>query len=230
MGADVMVVRHPTPGAPHLLARHVESSIINAGDGAHEHPTQGLLDLMTIRQQEGDDRGADGCTRRRYQPLTRRSVKHLGSDEARRESNPLRPANARPKASRSAWLRGCLSPRRRLAPSATSSMCLRIQFERAAGGSFPSIAEYSHFYGMNQAESRPRKAGPVAARPRADQSRSRTDARGRRRPEFGDPRPGDQRAGRPDGRPLSRLRPQRHPSPRDGSDASWTRSASPAAG
>src|SRR3954454_24455915 len=47
MGADVMVVRHSTPGAPHLLARHVRSSIINAGDGAHEHPTQGLLDLMT---------------------------------------------------------------------------------------------------------------------------------------------------------------------------------------
>ena len=50
MGADVLVVRHPTPGAPHLLSQHVRASIINAGDGAHEHPTQGLLDLMTIRR------------------------------------------------------------------------------------------------------------------------------------------------------------------------------------
>src|SRR5262249_23014769 len=49
MGADVMVVRHPTPGAPHLLAQHVKASVINAGDGAHEHPTQALLDLLTIR-------------------------------------------------------------------------------------------------------------------------------------------------------------------------------------
>ena len=53
MGADVMVVRHPTPGTPHLLAQHVKCSIINAGDGAHEHPTQGLLDLMTIRRAKG---------------------------------------------------------------------------------------------------------------------------------------------------------------------------------
>src|SRR4051794_4599479 len=53
MGADVMVIRHPTPGAPHLLAKHVGASVINAGDGAHEHPTQGLLDLMTIRRRKG---------------------------------------------------------------------------------------------------------------------------------------------------------------------------------
>src|SRR6516165_12535330 len=57
MGADVMVVRHPTPGAPHLLAQHVGASIINAGDGAHEHPTQGLLDLMTIRKAKGSIKG-----------------------------------------------------------------------------------------------------------------------------------------------------------------------------
>src|SRR5262245_8756656 len=53
MGVDVMVVRHATPGAPHLLARHLGCSIINAGDGAHEHPTQGLLDSFTIRQMKG---------------------------------------------------------------------------------------------------------------------------------------------------------------------------------
>ena len=49
----MLVVRHPTPGTPHLLAQHVKCSIINAGDGAHEHPTQGLLDLMTIRRAKG---------------------------------------------------------------------------------------------------------------------------------------------------------------------------------
>ncbi len=53
MGADIMVIRHQTPGTPHLLAQHVGCSIINAGDGAHEHPTQALLDLMTIRRAKG---------------------------------------------------------------------------------------------------------------------------------------------------------------------------------
>ena len=50
MGVDVIVIRHRSSGAPHLLARSVNCSVINAGDGSHEHPTQGLLDLFTIRE------------------------------------------------------------------------------------------------------------------------------------------------------------------------------------
>src|ERR1700677_1488676 len=53
MGVDVMVVRHASSGAPHLLAQHLTCSIINGGDGAHQHPTQGLLDIFTIRQLKG---------------------------------------------------------------------------------------------------------------------------------------------------------------------------------
>jgi aspartate carbamoyltransferase catalytic subunit len=53
MGVDVMVVRHSTSGAPHLLAKHLDCHVINAGDGAHEHPTQALLDLYTIRERRG---------------------------------------------------------------------------------------------------------------------------------------------------------------------------------
>src|SRR5262249_6281009 len=53
MGVDVVVVRHRTPGTPHLLAQNLECSVINAGDGPHEHPTQGLLDILTIREQRG---------------------------------------------------------------------------------------------------------------------------------------------------------------------------------
>jgi aspartate carbamoyltransferase catalytic subunit len=51
MGVDILVIRHPAAGAPHLLARACKCSIVNAGDGAHEHPTQGLLDLYTIRER-----------------------------------------------------------------------------------------------------------------------------------------------------------------------------------
>jgi len=59
MGVDMMVVRHRTPGTPHMLAHNVDCAIINAGDGPHEHPTQGLLDILTIRQQRGS---LDGLT------------------------------------------------------------------------------------------------------------------------------------------------------------------------
>ncbi len=50
MAVDLVVVRHSSPGAPHFLAREIEAGVINAGDGAHEHPTQGLLDLLTLRR------------------------------------------------------------------------------------------------------------------------------------------------------------------------------------
>src|SRR5688572_18281640 len=59
MGIDLVVVRHSATGAPHLLAQHLQASVINAGDGAHEHPTQGLLDIFTIRQSR---RRFDGLT------------------------------------------------------------------------------------------------------------------------------------------------------------------------
>src|SRR5581483_10407557 len=53
MGVDVMIVRHTSPGAPLLLAQNLHCSVVNAGDGAHEHPTQGLLDILTIRRAKG---------------------------------------------------------------------------------------------------------------------------------------------------------------------------------
>lgn len=53
MGVDVIVIRHPMSGAPHLLAKHVSASVINAGDGINEHPTQALLDMFTMKQKKG---------------------------------------------------------------------------------------------------------------------------------------------------------------------------------
>lgn len=57
MQADVIVMRHSVPGAPHLIARHLDAAVINAGDGAHEHPTQALLDMFTIRRHLGKLKG-----------------------------------------------------------------------------------------------------------------------------------------------------------------------------
>src|SRR5919112_280940 len=137
MGADVMVVRHPTPGAPHLLAQHVGASIINAGDGAHEHPTQGLLDLLTIRRAKG-----------RIQGLTVGLVGDiLHSRVARSNICGLLKLGAR--------VIVCgpptLVPRGMERLGCDVANVLRIQFERQQKGLFPSVAEYSRFYGMTQA-------------------------------------------------------------------------------
>jgi len=150
MGADVMVVRHPSPGAPYLLSRHVESSIINAGDGAHEHPTQGLLDLMTIRRKKGKIAGltvalVGDISHSRVARSNIWGLKKLGA-----EVILCGPPTLVPKGLEGL---GCEVDHRldEVLPRCDVVNVLRIQFERAAGGSFPSIAEYSHFYGMTQA-------------------------------------------------------------------------------
>lgn len=149
MGADVMVVRHPTPGAPHLLAQHVNASIINAGDGAHEHPTQALLDLMTIRRAKG-----------RIEGLTVGLVGDIShSRVARSNIWGLTKLGARvilcgpptlvPKGMDRL---GCEVAYHldEVLPECDVVNVLRIQFERQQRGLFPSVAEYSRLYGMTR--------------------------------------------------------------------------------
>ena len=57
MKIDIIIMRHAASGAPHMLARSIRSSVINAGDGSHEHPTQGLLDIFTMREKKGRVKG-----------------------------------------------------------------------------------------------------------------------------------------------------------------------------
>ena len=75
MGIDMVVVRHSSPGAPHVLAKHLmpHVRVVNAGDGAHEHPTQALLDIFTIRNKPGRVSRADRRPRRRHRPQPRRA-------------------------------------------------------------------------------------------------------------------------------------------------------------
>jgi aspartate carbamoyltransferase catalytic subunit len=149
MGADIMVVRHSSPGAPHLLAQHVRASVINAGDGAHEHPTQALLDLLTIRRAKGRIEGLtvglvgdishSRVARSNIWGLTKlgarvilcgpptlvpRSMERLGCEVAYHLDDVL--------------------------PQCDVANVLRIQFERQQRGLFPSVAEYSRLYGMTQ--------------------------------------------------------------------------------
>ncbi len=149
MGADIMVIRHQTPGAPHLLAQHVRSSIINAGDGAHEHPTQGLLDLMTIRRAKN-----------RIEGLTVGLVGDIShSRVARSNLWGLIKLGARvivcgppTLVPRSMERLGCEVAYHLddILPQCDVVNVLRIQFERQQKGLFPSVSEYSQLYGMTQ--------------------------------------------------------------------------------
>ena len=149
MGSDVLIVRHPTPGAPHLLSQHVRSSIINAGDGAHEHPTQALLDLMTIRRRKGTIAG-----------LTVGLIGDIGhSRVARSNIWGLLKLGARvilcgppTLVPRNFEKLGCEVAHHldEILPRCDVVNALRIQRERQERGLFPSLNEYSHFYGLTQ--------------------------------------------------------------------------------
>ncbi len=149
MGADILVVRHPTPGTPHLLAEHVGCSIINAGDGAHEHPTQALLDLMTIRRAKGR---LDGLTVGLLGDISHSRV-------ARSNIYALTKLGAHvilcgpPTLVPRGWERfGCEVAYQldEVLPRCDVVNVLRIQFERQQRGLFPSVSEYSQFYMMTQ--------------------------------------------------------------------------------
>src|SRR5262249_42922648 len=157
MGVDVMVVRHATSGAPHLLAQHLGCSVINAGDGAHEHPTQGLLDIFTIRRVKGR---LDGLTVALVGDIAHsrvaRSNVHglvkLGARVIVCGPSTLVPAGiSRLGVEVAHNLDDVL-------PHCDVVNVLRIQFERQRSGLFPSIQEYARLFGMDSA--RLRRARP----------------------------------------------------------------------
>jgi aspartate carbamoyltransferase catalytic subunit len=148
MKVDLMVVRHRTPGTPHLLAQNLRCSVINAGDGPHEHPTQGLLDIMTIRQRLG-----------RIEGLTVALVGDIShSRTARSNIWGLKKLGAHVIVCGPSTL---VSPLwRELGVEVSYSLddilsrvdvlnLLRIQFERQATRPFPSVREYALLYGMD---------------------------------------------------------------------------------
>ena len=148
MGVDLVVCRHRTPGSPHLLARHLKAGVLNAGDGTHEHPTQALLDILTIRQKLG-----------RIEGLTVALVGDIRhSRVARSNIHGLKKLGARVIVCGPATL----IPRTitqlgvevahnfdDILPDVDCVNLLRVQFERQRGAFFPSIAEYAHLFGMN---------------------------------------------------------------------------------
>jgi aspartate carbamoyltransferase catalytic subunit len=147
MAPDMIVMRHGSSGAPHLLARMCRSAIINAGDGMHEHPTQALLDAFTIREHKGR---LDGLKIAIVGDLLHSRVLRSNALLLRTmgaEVWACGPATLVPRGIERLGLRPTTSIDEAVA-GADVVMLLRIQHERMHGHFFPSIREYFALFGM----------------------------------------------------------------------------------
>lgn len=149
MGIDVVVIRHSVSGTPQLLARHLNAAVINAGDGAHEHPTQGLLDVFTIRQRKGSIAGltvalVGDIAHSRVARSNIHALIKLGAKVIVCGPPTLVPRSITQLGVEIAYQLDDVLPRLDVIN------LLRIQFERQRTGLFPSIGEYAALFGMNQ--------------------------------------------------------------------------------
>ncbi len=150
MRVDVVVVRHSASGAPHFLARHLSARVVNAGDGCHEHPTQALLDLYTIREKRGRIAGlrvaiVGDIAHSRVARSNIIGLVKLGAEVAVVAPRTLIPMDIQRMGvavseSLEEGLRG-----------ADVVYLLRLQLERQQGGFLPSLREYSMVYGLSAA-------------------------------------------------------------------------------
>lgn len=148
MGVDLVVCRHRTPGAPHLLARNLKAGVLNAGDGTHEHPTQGLLDIYTILKRRGQIAGLTVALVGdiRHSRVARSNIHGLKALGAR--VIVCGPATLIPNDITQLGVEVAYNLDDIL-PEVDCVNLLRVQFERQRGAFFPSIAEYAHLFGMN---------------------------------------------------------------------------------
>lgn len=147
MGADVVIIRHAAAGAPHILGKYLSASVINAGDGFHEHPTQALLDMFTIKEKKGVLRGLkvaiigdilhSRVARSNIWGLTKMGAEVRVIAPATLMPPEIDKLGAIPYTSIEDGLR-----------DADVVMVLRMQLERQQKGLFPTIREYSRLYGV----------------------------------------------------------------------------------
>jgi aspartate carbamoyltransferase catalytic subunit len=148
MNPDMVIMRHASSGAPHFLARHCRFSVVNAGDGAHEHPTQALLDALTMRQRKGRIKGlrvaiVGDILHSRVARSNLLLLSKMGASVVLSGPPTLIPPGVE-----------------RLAPvtwrideaveGADVVMMLRIQLERMSGGFFPTTREYHRRFGLTE--------------------------------------------------------------------------------
>ncbi len=149
MAPDLIVIRHQHPGAPHLLARRLRSGVINAGDGAHEHPTQALLDAFTIRRHKGR---LEGLTIAIVGDIEHSRVVRSNIHLLTKLGAELRVAGPRtmmPAGIEQLGVGVCYTLEEAVA-GADVIMMLRIQLERHGRPLFPSTQEYFELFGLTR--------------------------------------------------------------------------------
>ena len=146
---DFIVMRHPMGGAPYLLAKTVKAGVLNAGDGINEHPTQALLDMLTMREVYGSLKGLKvailgDIKHSRVAKSNLFGLKKMGAEVAM-----YAPQTLIPKGMDQLGAKICKS-RQEALDGADVVMGLRIQLERQEAGNFPSLGEYAANYGVNE--------------------------------------------------------------------------------
>lgn len=149
MNIDAIIMRHSSSGAPHLLARHVKVPVINAGDGVHEHPTQGLLDMYTIREKKKDLKGLKVSIIGDilHSRVARSNVWGLSKMES--EICLCAPKTLMPPEVNRLPVRATYNIKEAL-KDADVVIALRIQLERQKEKFFPSLREFSREFGINK--------------------------------------------------------------------------------
>lgn len=164
MGVDIVIIRHQQAGTPQLLARSLEACVVNAGDGTHEHPTQGLLDIFTMREKLGDLAGkkialVGDITHSRVARSNIWGLRKLGAEVGLIGPRTLVPGSFR-----------------ELGVSIHHNLdevidhydvfnILRIQLERQQKGLFPSVREYHYLYGIDSNRLKRMKPGVLIMHP-----------------------------------------------------------------
>ncbi|MFY7961546.1 MAG: aspartate carbamoyltransferase catalytic subunit [Elsteraceae bacterium] len=164
MQVDVLVVRHAQSGAVHLLADHVDCAVINAGDGSHEHPTQALLDALTIRRRKGRLEGLTVaiCGDVAHSRVARSNIHLLNAVGAR--VRVVAPPTLLPLGIERLGAEVHHDMKSGLA-DADIVMMLRLQTERMQGNFAPSIREYFHYFGLDREKLRAAKPDALVMHP-----------------------------------------------------------------
>lgn len=148
MAADILVVRHSSSGTPKLVSENVDCSVVNAGDGMNEHPTQALLDMLTIREKKGKISGLKVAIIGdvKHSRVARSNIyglKKMGAEVVLAGPSTLLPARLEELGVR------VYTDVDKAIEGADAVMGLRIQLERQKSGNFPTVREYSELFGVN---------------------------------------------------------------------------------
>ncbi len=164
MSPDAVVIRHGVAGVPKRIADGLDVPVINAGDGAHEHPTQALLDLLTVQQEKGR---IDGLTVAIVGDIVHSRVARsniYGFLKMGAEVRVAGPPTMLPPGIESLGVKAYHSLREAL-NGADVVMALRIQLERLAGALFPSVRECAAAFGISRSALRDAKDGAIVMHP-----------------------------------------------------------------